>query len=152
MKRLSLTVALLVCAGAQAAEPAAEPAAPAKRAASASQAPARAQPSAPAPALPKRLDLRVGDIRNYMTPEEFRALLTGREEERNTIVVQADAPLLPMKSDLDVPGGIIAPFWALANPHKAWRLLLPDPRVNILNIPPAEVKVPPPFQAGVPTF
>jgi hypothetical protein len=152
MKRLSLAVAVLVCAGAQAAEPTATPATPSKRAASASQAPANTQPPAPAPAPPKRLDLRVGDIRNYMTPEEFRALITGREEERNTILVQADAPLLPMKSELDVPGGIIAPFWALANPHKAWRLLLPDPRVNILNIPPAEVKVPPPFRAGVPTF
>lgn len=148
MKRHSLAAVLLVCAGAQAAEPVGSPAAPVKRAAAPAQTPA----SSPPPAPPRKLDLRVGDIRNYMTPEEFRALITGREEDRNTIVVQADAPLLPMKSDLDVPGGIIAPFWALANPHKAWRLLLPDPRVNIQNIPPAEVKVPPPFRAGVPTF
>ncbi len=104
----------------------------------------------PAPA--RRLDLRVGDIRKYMTPEEFRALITGREEDRNTIVVQADAPLLPMKSELDVPGGILAPFWALAHPTSAWRLFLPDARVNILTIPPLETKVPPPFRAGVPTF
>jgi hypothetical protein len=134
---------VLLAGAAQAAEPV--PAA----------APAKAAPSAtPAPAAPERkpLDLRIRDIRNYMTPDEFRALLTGREEERNTVVVQANVPLVPMKSALDVPGGIIAPFWALANPHKAWRLFLPDPRVNIQEIPPAEVKVPPPFRAGVPDF
>lgn len=152
MKRRTLAVALLVCAGAQAAEPAA----PAKRAPAGTPpatAAASSTPAAKASATPpRRLDLRVGDIRNYMTPEEFRALLTGREEDRNTIVVQADAPLAPMKSELDVPGGIIAPFWALAHPTKAWRLFLPDPRVNIQNIPPLETKVPPPFAAGVPTF
>ena len=87
-----------------------------------------------------------------MTPEEFQALIRGAEDERNTIIVKADAPLAPMKSELDVPGGIIAPFWALAHPHKAWRLFLPDPRVNILTIPPAETKVPPPFRAGISPF
>lgn len=91
-----------------------------------------------------RLDLRLRDIREYMTPEEYRALLTGREEDRNTVIVQADALLLPMKSELDVPGGIIAPFWAIANPHKAWRLFLPDPRIDIRKIPPPETVVPPP--------
>ena len=97
--------------------------------------------ASPPPAKP--LDLRIGDIRKYMTPEEFRAL-SAPPDEANTIVVQADAPPAPMKSELDVPGGLLAPFWALANPHKAWRLFLPDPRVNIKNIPPLENKIPPP--------
>jgi hypothetical protein len=103
-------------------------------------------PSAQTAGPPSRkpLDLRVGDIRKYMTPEEFRALSLPPDES-NTVVVQANAPLLPMKSALDVPGGIIAPFWALAHPTQAWRLLLPDARVNIKNIPPPETKVPPPI-------
>lgn len=153
MKRALFGVAWLICAGVRAAEPATgevAPAAPTRAATAPSPAKPAAAPATPAPF--KRLDLRIGDVRNYMTPEEYLALITGREEERNTIVVQANVPLLPMKSELDVPGGIIAPFWALAHPTQAWRLFLPDPRVNIRNIPPAETKVPPPFAAGVPTF
>jgi hypothetical protein len=159
MKRISLGVAMLVCMSAQATEPVRGQAAPVMPAATTRvpASPARdmraaAAPAAPTPTPTRRLDLRIGDVRNYMTPEEYRALITGREEDRNTIVVQADAPLVPMKDERDVPGGIIAPFWALAHPTKAWRLFLPDPRVNIKDIPPPETKVPRPFAAGVPTF
>ena len=147
MKRALVGLALLACANAGAAEPAAPT--------GAAQSPSPAKPAvtqATPPAPLKRLDLRVGDVRNYMMPDEYLAMITGRDDEQNTIVVQADAPLLPMKSQLDVPGGIIAPFWALAHPTQAWRLFLPDARVNIKNIPPAETKIPPPFRAGVPTF
>jgi hypothetical protein len=103
-----------------------------------------AKPSKESPPPRKPLDLRVGDIRKYMTPEEFQALSV-QPDESNTVLVQANVPLLPMKSDLDVPGGIMAPFWALAHPTQAWRLFLPDGRINIKNIPPAETKVPPPI-------
>ena len=112
-----------------------------------------ADPSSDAPIAPpaamatdsarKPLDLRIGDIRKYMTPEEFRALLAPADES-NTVVVKADAPLAPMKSELDVPGGLIAPFWALAHPTQAWRLFLPDARVDITKIPPPDNKIPPP--------
>jgi hypothetical protein len=93
--------------------------------------------------LRKPLDLRIGDLRKYMTPEEFRALSVPPDES-NTVVVNADAPLVPMKSELDVPGGLIAPFWALAHPTQAWRLFLPDARVDITKIPPPDNKIPPP--------
>ena len=49
-----------------------------------------------------------------------------------------------MRSELDVPGGLMAPFWALAHPTQAWRLFLPDTRVDITKIPPPDSKVPPP--------
>jgi hypothetical protein len=131
MKRVILIIGALIFSSAQAAEPPARPS-------------AQSAPPAPEAAKPAhRLDLRIGDIRKYMTPEEFRALSTPPDDS-NTVVVQANAPLLPMKSALDVPGGIIAPFWALAHPTQAWRLFLPDPRVNIQNIPPPDTKVPPP--------
>jgi hypothetical protein len=80
----------------------------------------------PAPTRPP-LDLRIRDVREYMTPEEFRANVQGtREQERNTVVVEGKAPLLPMKSERPVPVAILAPFWALANPTQAWRILVPD--------------------------
>jgi hypothetical protein len=142
----SLGMTLLACSAAWAAEPAPDKpvsSAPAPAATSPARPAPEAEPAVTAESKP-RLDLRLRDIREYMTPEEYRALLTGREEDRNTVIVQADAPLLPMKSELDVPGGIIAPFWAIANPHKAWRLFLPDPRIDIRKIPPPETAVPPP--------
>jgi hypothetical protein len=128
---------LLLWAAAQAADP------PAASSPEAARAPATLTALLPKPrADAKPLDLRIGSIRSYMTPEEFRAL-SDPPDEANTIIVQADAPLVPMRSDLDVPGGIIAPFWALAHPTKAWRLFLPDARVNIKNIPPPDTKIPP---------
>jgi hypothetical protein len=106
-----------------------------------------AEPAVPAasdaPGVRKPLDLRLGDIRRYITPEEYRALLNAPALEANTVVVKAEAPLLPMKSSHDIPGGILTPFWALANPHKIWRLVLPDPRIDITKIPPPDTPVPP---------
>lgn len=102
-----------------------------------------APPSGDPPGMRKALDLRLGDIRRYITPEEYRALMGAPAQEANTVVVKADAPLLPMKSSHDIPGGILTPFWALANPHKIWRLVLPDPRIDITKIPPPETPVPP---------
>ena len=134
MKRgILVSAAWLLCVSAHALEPATTSSGPLPPNAAAAQ-PQKA---------PQRLNLRIGDVRKYMTPEEYRALVAPADES-NTVIVKADAPQAPMKSELDVPGGIIAPFWALANPHKAWRLFLPDPRINIKNIPPPETKVPPP--------
>ena len=134
-----IAAAILVWTSAQAVEPKPAPSA----VATSSSVPAPAAPASGPEQLPKRLDLRVGDIRKYMTPEEFQALLTP-PDEANTVVVTGTV-LLPMKSELDVPTGIMAPFWALANPHRAWRLFLPDPRIDITKIPPPESKIPPPI-------
>jgi hypothetical protein len=142
-----LGATMLACAAAGAAEPAPEAAAASPPATASATAPDPGSNQAQSPSIAearKPLDLRIRDIREYLTAEEYRALLDGAADDDNTIIVQADAPLLPMKSELDVPGGIIAPFWALANPHKAWRLFLPDPRIDIRKIPPPESAVPPP--------
>ena len=116
MRRVGLGVALAACAAIEAAEPAAV---------------APAKPAAPVAAIPKAtprkpLDLRIGDVRKYMMPNEFRAAIEAPDEENNTVVVEARRELLPMKSEQPVPGGIIAPFWGLAHPLSAWRLLVPD--------------------------
>lgn len=136
VNRFSVVVlGMLLGAAAEAADPPARPV-PLEPTAAPSTTPA-----AKAPPITKPLDLRVGNIRSYMTPEEFRAL-SGPVDESNTVIVKADAPLVPMRSELDVPGGIIAPFWALAHPTKAWRIFLPDLRQRDLSLP--ENKVPPP--------
>ena len=142
MKRqTSLMWTLLVCAAA----PAAEPPQPQPRETPPAATPATLTTAVPlpAPAQPTRppLDLRIGDVRKYMTPEEFRAAVSGNEE-RNTVVVEAHRPVLPMKFEEPVPGGLMAPIWALANPLQAWRIFVPDLRTP----PPREPadKIPPP--------
>ncbi len=144
MRRIGLGLGCLLSA---AAVFAAEPVAIATPAAAEARAEAPAPASAPSPDeksaksnLP--LDLRIGDIREYMSVEDFQALSADRQPERNTVVVEARAELLEVKEDQPVPGGILAPFWALANPTQAWRIFLPD-----LKRPadePPDSKIPPP--------
>jgi hypothetical protein len=137
---------MLVCAATQAADPPlpqpgqVAPDAADTRAAFENPAATGTPAAAAKPARPP-LDLRIGDVRKYMTPEEFRAIVSGNEE-RNTVLVEANRPLLPMKFEEPVPGGLIAPFWALANPLQAWRIFVPD-----LTAPPVREpadKIPPP--------
>ena len=106
-------------------------------------APTPAAVTAAAPPAPRQpLKLAVGDIREYMSAEEFRALSSDPEPERNTVIVEARVPLLPMKHESEVPGGIIAPLWALANPAQGWRIFLPD--LKRPESGPLESKIPPP--------
>jgi hypothetical protein len=143
-RRTSLFGTLLVCAAAQAADPPLpQPGqlAPAADNAHAAIVVVSSTPAEPAKPARPPLDLRIGDVRKYMTPEEFRAIVSGNEE-RNTVLVEANRPLLPMKFEEPVPGGLIAPFWALANPLQAWRIFVPD----LTAPPPREPadKIPPP--------
>ena len=134
-RRLGWGLTLAVCAAADAAEPAPTSAALPSRPAAAAVAPAPAKP----------LDLRIGDIRTYMMPDEYRAALGAPDADKDTVVVEAKRELVPMKSEQPVPDGLIAPFWALAHPLQSWRILAPD-----LNRPPegprdAADKIPPPI-------
>jgi hypothetical protein len=126
-----LWLAILVGATVQAAEPPAKPGPAVTR-----------QPAAVRPPL----DLRIGDVRRYMLPDEYRANLTGREEERNTVVVEARVPLLPLESEQPMPPGLAGLWHSVKHPSQAWRLFVPE-----LRAPPAgppQTKVPPPFSAG----
>jgi hypothetical protein len=136
-----------MCAAAEAAEPTAAPSATNGPSAASAVVAAPAAPAVPAakPTLTKPLNLSVGNVRSYMMPSEYSAALSAPDADKNTVVVEAKRELLPMKSEQAVPGGIIAPFWALANPLQSWRIFLPD-----LNRPeegPREPqdKVPPPI-------
>ena len=89
------------------------------------KAPAVTPPGATSPAP---LKLHTGDVRKYMTPEQYAAAIGAPDAERDTVVVQGTRDTLPpLKSMQPVPAGLAAPFWAVAHPASAWRVFLPDP-------------------------
>ena len=131
--RVGLGLALAVCAATEAAEPLSAPApapadvsipAPAPAAKSIATKPATTPPTAKLAAKP--LNLRVGDIRSYMLPDEYSEALGAPDADSNTVIVEGKRELLPMKSEQAVPGGLIAPFWAIAHPLQSWRIFVPD--------------------------
>jgi hypothetical protein len=132
MPRIALGFALVACTAAGAAEPAA------------ALQPAPAVTAKPLPA--KRLDLRIGNVRNYMMPNEYREALDMPDADKYTVVVEGNRELLPWKPDNPVPGGIIAPFWALAHPLQSWRILVPDLKAPAFG--PADPIPPPVFRWG----
>jgi hypothetical protein len=128
---LGLGLTLAVCAVADAAEPVASQPEPAAKPVAEAVAPAAtpAKPATPAtPAkLTKPLDLRVGDVRTYMMPSEYRAALGAPDAEKNTIVVEARKELLPVEYEKVIPTWPLGPlWWGLKNPTQSWRILLPD--------------------------
>jgi hypothetical protein len=144
MKRVGLGIALILCGVAEAAQPPAS----APVAVPPVSKPAAAQPPSSKPVVDRMpLDLRVGDIRDYMLPDGYQAALAAPDAEKNTIVVQG-TKLLPMRSLQPIPAGFppATLWWALGNPSQSWRIILPD-----LNAPAAgrPDPVPPPiFRRG----
>lgn len=116
--RFAVGVALVLAVSAEA--PAADPPATTAKADKSAQTPASQPARAP-------LNLRVGDIRKYMMPNEYRAAVDATDADRADIVVQGERPAPPLKSTQPIPLGIATPFWMLAHPLNAWRALLPDP-------------------------
>ena len=145
MKRVGLGVALAACAAVEAAEPTAV-VPPTQPAVAPAAAPAPAVPN-PKPALQKPLDLRIGDVRKYMMPNEFRAALDEPDAEKNTVVVEAQRELLPVQYEKPIPVGPLVPlFWGLMHPTQSWRILLPD--LNRAPDGPPDVVPPPIFRWG----
>ncbi len=149
-RRVGLGLTLAMCAAAKAAEPAATSPNPADvPPTTAAPAPAAtAVPDATAkPVLTKPLDLRVGDVRRYMMPSEYRAVLGAPDAEKNTVVVEARRELLPVEYEKPIPVGPLMPlWWGLTHPTQSWRIFLPD-----LNRPadgPPDVVPPPIFRWG----
>ncbi len=105
--------------------------------------------STPAASVPRKpLDLRIGHIRNYMMPNEYLAAMRPPDPERDTVVVEGQRLLVPMKFEQPIPAGFppATLWWALRNPSQSWRVLLPD-----LNAPaagPPDVVPPPVFRWG----
>ncbi len=80
-------------------------------------------PAAPAPQVPRLLDLKAPDIHDVMTPGEIAAALPDPQEmevvEPDTVQVHGAAPA-PY-----VPGGFAALYWAVLHPMDSWRILAP---------------------------
>lgn len=121
-----LGLALVACGVAGAAEP------PARAA------PARTARLAPPP---KPLDLRIGDVRKYMMPRDFQAAVRAPDAEANTVVVEGQRDVVPMRMVEDVPMGLASLWYSVKDPKNAWRMLAPA--VNFKDGPTVD-KVPPP--------
>jgi hypothetical protein len=107
--------------------------------------PATVPAAKPRPA--KTLDLRIGDVRNYMMPSEYRAVLEAPDAEKNTVVVEARREVLPVSYDDPIPVGPLMPlWWGLTHPSQSWRIFLPD--INRPEDGPPDVVPPPIFRWG----
>jgi len=139
-------LALVVCGLVEAAEPATRttpvqtPSKPASVAPA--PAPATAKPATSVATPPaKALDLRIGDVRKYMMPRDFQGALGAPDADTNTVVVQGQREVVPMRMVEDVPGGIAALWYGAKDPKNAWRIFAPV--VNFKDGPTVD-KVPPP--------
>ncbi len=85
---------------------------------------------APSPAgKPLTLLLTQAELRSVVRSYEIRTgeVLTAPIDEEE-VIVRAPGMLAPMRDvSQDVPGGIVAPFWAIVNPKQAWRVFVPIP-------------------------
>ena len=132
---LGLGLTLMVCGAVVAAEPPA-------RSSATTPAPAASQPARPTSALPgKPLDLRVGDVRKYMMPRDFQVAIKAPDADSNTVVVEGQREVVPMRLVEDVPLGLGSLWYAAKDPTNAWRLLAPT--VTFKDGPTYD-KVPPP--------
>jgi hypothetical protein len=103
---LKICFAMLLCAAAAAADP--------------------PRSAAATPALPKPLNLKIGDIRKYMTPNEYLAAISAPDADKTDIVVEGARAVPRLKSELPVPGGLGSLWYAATNPLQSWRIFLPD--------------------------
>ncbi|HTU65863.1 MAG TPA: hypothetical protein VMF52_07935 [Steroidobacteraceae bacterium] len=118
-----LVLALVGCAVVSAAEPPRTAAAgPAPRPTTAAAKPA---PATPTTTASQPLDLRIGDIRKYMMPRDFQTALRTADADANTVVVEGQREVAPMRMVEDVPMGLGSLWYAAKDPKNAWRLLAP---------------------------
>jgi hypothetical protein len=146
MKRgMGMALVLMTAAAASNGVAAAEPPAPRAAAARAAAVPAAAVPpaaQAAAPAKPSQpLDLRIGDVRKYMMPRDFQAVVRARDADADTVVVEGQREVVPMRLVEDVPMGLGSLWYAARDPKNAWRLFAP---VVTFKDGPTVDKVPPP--------
>jgi hypothetical protein len=135
---MGMGLALVACGVVEAADPPARPA----PAAAAVTTPAPTAAATPPPVkLAKPLDLRIGNVRKYMMPKDYRAALQVPEADANAVVVEGERVLVPMERVEDVPLGLGSLWYAAKDPKNAWRLfapvvIAPDTRPPLDKIPP----------------
>ena len=100
------------------------------------------KPAVTRPVASKPLDLRIGDIRKYMTPKEYLAAINAPDADKTDIVVEGARKTPKLRSEQPVPGGLGSLWYAATNPLQSWRIFLPD--VNAPAAGPVYDVVPPP--------
>jgi hypothetical protein len=132
MKRgLAIGITLLLGAAAEAADP---------------PKPARAPAANQKPALAKPLNLKIGDVRKYMSRKDYLLAISAPDEDKQTVVVEgARDPEFRLQSEKPIPAGFppLTLWWALRHPANSWRILAPD--VNAPVAGPVYDVVPPPI-------
>jgi len=132
--RWKMGLALMACGVVAAAEPPVVP--------SNAVQPAVVQPPVPTTTPTRKpLDLRVGDIRKYMMPNEFLATVRAPDADSDTVVVEGQREVVPMRRVEDVPMGLASLWYSVKDPKNAWRILAPT--LNFKDGPTVD-KVPPP--------
>ena len=139
-------VTLMLCATAVADEPARAPAASTQTPRPA--APTRTTSPVTAEKVAKPLDLRIGDVRKYMMPNEYRAAMNAPDADRTTVIVQGERPTAPLQSELPQPVGLGAVYSLFRHPTSAWRLFLPDTSAYAPQPGPPDVVPPREFRWG----
>ena len=75
-----------------------------------------------------RLDLRAPKITELFSQAEIDRMLRATRDPDTIEEVEVEGSRgQPLPGTPDVPGGIFAPFWALAHPPQAWRIFAPLP-------------------------
>lgn len=82
----------------------------------------------PAPQAPKPLDLRLGPLREFMAPPEW---FTPLPREVDEVIVRGRRQPAEIPDRKAVPQGLGGLWWGVRNPTEAWRLLVPDPNVQL---------------------
>jgi hypothetical protein len=75
---------------------------------------------------PRKLDLRLPDIRTIFSQATIEAVLNKTRDGDTIEEVEVEGErsrVIP--STPSIPGGLFAPFWALAHPTQAWRIFTP---------------------------
>jgi hypothetical protein len=92
-----------------------------------------------APATAEPIDFRPGDLTRFL---DARAFAMPLPEDLEEIIVNGRRPE-PLPEHKVIPSGLGALVYALKNPTKAWRILVPDPNVWIADRSPDDLVEPP---------
>jgi len=138
-------VTLMLCAAVEADEPA--PSQTAKEQAPLSG-PATTTPQRSAAPKSKTLDLRIGDVRKYMMPNEYRAAMNVPDADKTTVIVQGERKVAPLQSELPQPVALGAVYSLFRHPTTAWRLFVPDMSAYAPQPGPPDVVPPREFRWG----
>jgi hypothetical protein len=134
---------LMLYATAEAAEPA-----PVQAPQTQTPPPATNAPHRDATTASKPMDLRIGDIRKYMTPNEYHAALNAADADKSTVIVEGARAVAPLQSERPQPVGLGAVYSLFRHPTSAWRLFVPDTSAYAPQPGPPDVVPPREFRWG----